>query len=496
MKPTHTVKRAFTLPFRLLVWIVVFVVKGRLLKQTTGAYFAKSKEYGAFLNAAHRGLLIDGRSLRLTETESYQNLGVIATVGAGKTSRLIIPNVLDCAERDVSLVINDPKGEIYDATSGALARAGYRILRLDPENPAISMRLNPLLEARDDTELDQLASIIVHAGNPSARDPFWNNTAIRLLSVLLRCLRNASRGEQPGVFTMANALRLLQNFGSDGRPLATFMAYATIDPANPADPTVFDLWKGALTGNREAIQSSVITCATALQALGNQNLAWITSHSDFPLSDLRRQKTALYIVTPPQHARYYGFFTSLVFRAVMNAAMRQMPGGKDLPIRLYWDEFGHSVLPDFVAVANTIRAYKVSLTIVLQSIAQLEARYGREDAHAIQGGFNTLVTYSGSDPDTCALFEKLCGRVRERQRKDLFSTNPQDTYREYALANAGEVRTIKRNQMLVVSTNRQPVKLTTSAYFEVGKFKRLARRKPHVLPHRPVDFRHMPRVRI
>lgn len=496
MRPTQSVKRAFTLPFRVLVWVVVFVVKGRLLKQTTGAYFAKRKEYAAYLNPAHRGLLIDGRSLRLTEIESNQNVGVIAPVGAGKTTRYTMPNVLDCVGRNVSLVINDPKGEIYDATSGALARDGYRILRLDPENPAISMRLNPLLAARTDIELDQLAAIVVYASLPYSRDPFWALTAIRLLSVVFRLLRNAAEADQPGVLTLGNALRLLQNYGADGRQLAHFIAHASINPNDPSDRTVFDLWKGATTGNKEAVLSSLITCSTALAPLGNQNLAWITAESDFDLTDLRRHKTALYIVTPPQHARFYAFFTSLVFKAVGNAAMQQMPGKGDLPIRFIWDEGGHIAMPDFVSFVNTVRGYNVSLSIVLQSPAQLDARYGREEAHAILSGFNTLITYSGADAETCLLFERLCGKVRERQRKDLFSTNPQDTYREYALVNASEVRTIKRNEMLVVSTNRQPVKLTTSAYFEVGRFKRLARRKPHPLPNRPVDFSRMPRVRI
>lgn len=496
MKPTHTVKRAFTLPFRVLAWLVVFVVKGRLLQQTTGAYFAKRKEYAAFLSPAHRGILIDGRSLRLTEADSYQNVCTIAPPGAGKTSRLIIPNVFDCVDRNVSLVINDPKGEIYDVTSGALARNGYRILRLDPENPSISMRLNPLLGARTAQELIQFASIIIHAALPHARDPIWNLMAVRLLSVIFLCLRNLSEGEQPGVLTIANALRVLQNFGKDGRALVPFIARASIDPRNPADTTVIDLWKSVTTGNEDAVLSSVITCSTALQAFGDQNLAWITSASDFPLSDLRRQKTALFIVTPPQHARYYGFFTSLIVRAVANAGMRQMPSGRDLPIRIKWDEAGHGAITDFASLVNTTRAYKMSFSIVLQSISQLPARYGRDEAQAILGGFNTLITYSGADPETCVLFEKLCGRVRERQRKELFDPNPQDTYREYALVNPGEVRTIKRNEMLVVSTNRQPVKLTTSAYFEVGRFKRLARRKPHAIPVRPVNFAAMPRVRI
>lgn len=58
--------------------------------------------------------------MRLSERESFQNVCLIARVGAGKTSRFIIPNILDKAGSRCSLVVNDPKGEAFDATSGAM----------------------------------------------------------------------------------------------------------------------------------------------------------------------------------------------------------------------------------------------------------------------------------------------------------------------------------------------------------------------------------------
>lgn len=66
--------------------------------------------------------------------------------------------------------------------------------------------------------------------------------------------------------------------------------------------------------------------------------------------------------------------------------MRHLPDARTLPVYVLYDEFGHSTIPDFVSTANTIRGYKVSLSIVLQSIAQLSARYGRDAAQSIQGG--------------------------------------------------------------------------------------------------------------
>ncbi|MBK8455555.1 MAG: type IV secretory system conjugative DNA transfer family protein [Thiofilum sp.] len=83
--------------------------------------------------------------------ESFQNVCVIARVGAGKTSRYIIPNVLERSKHLCSLIINDPKGEVYEATSHQLASRGFRLLVINPDDPDHSHTFNPLEEARDES---------------------------------------------------------------------------------------------------------------------------------------------------------------------------------------------------------------------------------------------------------------------------------------------------------------------------------------------------------
>jgi type IV secretion system protein VirD4 len=496
MKATDAVKAAFLLPFKILAYGARVTITGWFANQRSGARFEKSATIKRWLHPRNTGLLLDGQSARLSETESFQNLCLIARIGAGKTSRYIIPNVLDRAGQDCSVVVNDPKGEVFAATSGAMQRAGFKIIVINPENPAQSSRFNPLLEATNDLELEQLAEIIIRCGNPNTGDAFWNNGATRVLSVLLKVLRNEAQSSQPGVYTMANAYRLLQNFGRLGQPLRVFMTRATSNPADPQDSTLHDEWTGCITGNPEGVQSFVLNALTALRAMSNQQLVWLTATSDIQLADLRRQRTIIYVITPPQHAQYYAFFTSVFFQSVFNAAMRQMPAAKDLPLYVLFDEFGHSTIPSFAAIANTIRAYKVSLSVVLQSVAQLSARYGRDMSHAIQGGFNTIQTYSGSDPETCTFFERLCGKVRERQRRDLMNPNPQDQYREFNLVNADEVRTLGADETIVISTNKPPARLKTVGYFANRRFTRMTNRPPVTIPQRPVVMAGVPVVRI
>ena len=494
MTATNFIKATFTLPFRAIGAVTSFLVRGHLLNQTTGAALAKRRDYRGWLKAGNPGLLMDGYSLALSETESFQNLCLIARVGAGKTSRFIIPNVLNRADKPSSIVVNDPKGEVFAATSKAMQKAGYKIVVIDPEHVEHSSRFNPLLEMRNDVELEQIAEVLVRCGNPGDKADFWNKGATRFVSLFLKCLRNVSQAQGPAYLTLANLNHLFQNFGTLGRTLDHFMTHATIDPHNPTDKRLWYEWKGLLTGNPEGVQSFVLNALTALTALSNPKVAWLTGASDVSLADLRRQKTIIYFITPPQHADYYAFLTSVFFRSVFNAAMRQVPTKQDLPIYVLYDEFGHSTIPGFVSTANTIRAYKVSLTIVLQSIAQLSARYGVDVANAIQGGFNTAMTLSGSDDRTCLFFEKLAGKVRERQRKFLLATT--DTYREYNLMNASDIRTMRQGETLIVSTNRNPVLLPTRGYFEERRFKKMAARGAVTMPTRPVVPGEMAVVRL
>jgi len=468
-------KDIITFPFKLMAVGLKYLIKGKVLNSTSGADFADKSDYSSYLNTNNSGLLLDGDRLHLSEKDSFQNVAVMARIGAGKTSRYIIPNVLAKARSKCSLVVNDPKGEVFENTSAVMKQNGFNVIVIDPENLTRSSYFNPLAEAQNDIELEQIAEILVRCGTPSSggKDDFWLQGAIRFVSLFIKCLKNAGE-DNPAYFNLHNLYYLFQSFGEDGSNLDDFMSQYTIDPNNPADESLWNEYKGVLTGNKEGVASFVLNAITSLKALSNQNIAKITSKSDIRLEQIRHTKSIVYLITPAQHAEYYSFFTSLFFRSVFNACMRNMPNRKTLPVYILYDEFGHSSIPNFVSTANTIRGYKVSLSIILQSISQLNARYGKEYADSIQGGFNTYLTYSGADPKTASFFENIIGKVRERQRKEFDDTT--DQYREYNLMNSGEIRMIESNQALIVSGNRQAVKLKTTPYFENWKFKRQARK--------------------
>ncbi len=481
------------MPIKAITATAGFLLKRQLLKEKTGARFAPKREWKRFLSARHDGLLMNGSDLHLTEKDSFQNVCVIARIGAGKTTNYILPNVYDRGQRKCSLVINDPSGEVYAQTSAYMQRQGFNVIVINPEDVKHSSRFNPLFEVQSGIELEQLAHILIRSGNPNERDPFWNQGAIRLTTFFLKVLLNAS-AEKQEYFSLANLFHLFQNFGEDGEGLDNFMLRYAVNPNNPHDRTLIDEWRGHCTGNSKTIQSFISTALTSLQALANPELAWLTATSTIELADLRRRKTVIYFITPSQHADYYGFLTSIFFQSVFNMAMRQLPSKNDLPIYVLYDEFGHSTLPNFIATANTIRKYKVSLSIVLQSVAQLNARYGRDVAQSIRGGFSTYLTFAGSDPDTTQFFERIIGQVRERQRQDY--TDHMDKYQEYNLLNASEIRTIPENTALMVSGPRNPVLMKVTPHYQNPAFAKALRAGAAPRPKQAVHDPVVPRVRV
>ncbi len=460
--------------FGLLYTGAKYLVKGKVLSNKTGADFSSKSDYKHYLNSHNKGLLLNGENLSLDEKMSFQNVAVIASIGADKTSRYIIPNVLKLANTKSSIVVNDPKGEVFYETSAFMKSRGFKVIVIDPENINRSNLFNPLLEAKNDIELEQIAEILIKAGGSGkSDDDFWQQGAMRFVSLFLKVLQNAGRTNTK-YFTLHNLYYLFQNFGDDGTSLDKFMSKYCANPNDPFDDNLWNEYKGLLTGNKEGIQSFVLNAITSLKALSNQNIAKITSKSNIDLENLRGEKTIIYFITPAQHAEYYSFFTSLFFRSVFNSCMRKIPTKKDLPIYILYDEFGHSTIPNFVSTANTIRGYRVSLSVVLQSISQLNSRYGKDMAESIKGGFNTYLAYSGSDPTTAEFFEKIIGRVRERQKDEVLDYK--DQYREYNLINSAEIRMIADDEVLIVSSNKQAIKLKTTPYFENWKLKRQAQK--------------------
>ena len=414
-------------------------------------------EESKFLNSFNKGLVLNGEDKRLSLKDSFNHLAVIARTGGGKTSSYIIPNILKLALNKNSMIVTDLSGELFEKTSGYLAKRGFKIYVLDPEDLKTTIFYNPLYYALTSLDIDEIAEILIKSANPGqikAEDKMWLEGAKTFLTILIKVLV-ATKDYR--YINLANLKHLINNFADDGSPLDELIF-------KYADTKTFNEWKGFVSGNLRTIQSFIVTANTALNAIGiNDNLALLTSKHNINFENFRKEKSILYIKIPAQKQEQYSFLLNLFYKQFFNSMMKKLPTKKDLPIFCLLDEFGNMSIPNFSNTITTIRKYNVSISIVLQDFSQLEQKYGKSEAHTIiNGGITGKLFFSGADLQITNMLSQMIG---DRYISKIDEFGEIHHVKEPILSNA-DIRTMKDNEALLIYGNKLPLKIKIKPYYK------------------------------
>ena len=458
-------------------------LKTRERRQENEGHFLEDRERRTLLSPKHDGLLLDGDKARLDREDSFRNLAMIATTGAGKTASFIIPNLL--ALDNCSIVATDPSGSLYDRTAADLTRRGYNVLRLEPKDLAGSIRYNPLARAESTPAQQEIAHVLIQTSNRGGKptDPFWTNGAEEILGILIKCLKNHVDADRYA--NLANVQYLLNNFG-DGEALAPFVA------ANAPDDATYFAFKGFITQSEKTTQGIVSQAKAALTMMADPELAALTASSSFNFERLRTEKIALFLVIPQNRVSYYSglmslFYTDLfhfclddeVFARQSTSSRGNRNAGTNgiLPVYFLLDEFGHLTIPAFPSIITTTRQRKISLSIVLQSLSQLEERYGPKGAQTIiDGGIASRLFFSGMDIDTATMLSRTIGEARTDH---LDALGRPHTSREPVMS-AAALRAMPDTDVLYLFANKRPTLLNVTPYYRRSDFSKRAEQAPKI----------------
>lgn len=431
-----------------------------------GARFMGFFERSSLFSGSNRGFVMDGKDKRLSENDSFRNVAVVATTGAGKTAGFILPNVMRID--GASMVIADPSGALFAKTSGDLEARGYSVRVINPADPGASDLYNPIERARTHTEVAEVAHILVRTANAGAKqggDSFWTDGAEEILRTLIRVLK---RYPDPACHNLANVHYLLNSFG-DGSGLNGFVA-------DHADDETYHVFKGFVSQSANTMQGHLSTAKTALKALADPDVAKITSRQTFDFAELRDRKTALFLVFPQNRVSYYSFLMNLLYTQLFHFCLDDSALAPDgLPIYFLLDEFGHATVPDFDAIVTTTRQRRIGIAVVLQAISQLETRYGRAAAETIlSGGVASRLFFSGMDIGTAQMLERTVG-TRRREVRD---SEERLHLKDDSLMTAAALRTMPDNQVLYLFANKAPALLKVTPYYEQPDLVRRTKRPP------------------
>lgn len=444
---------------------------------------------------AHPGAadLVVGRVGRaeivVSEAEQYEHLVLVAPTGAGKTSGLILPNLLrEPGTR--SLVVTDPKRELLRLTSPYL-RSVYgegNVLALDFLDPALSAGYNPLAQVVDAASADLFAQTWVR-NTGTSKEPFWDNAARTLLGAAALHLIKAEDGIVPPLSSLVDFLC--------GQPAEDVTEALADSPV----PEARRLARGFLTNmakNERLVGSVFAELPPRFACLNLESVRRVTSVNEVDPPRLAHIPTAVYLALDLDHARTLAPLTACFFRdlfATLAAVAKAQPDGRlPTPVLAYLDEFGTiGHVPEFQSRLATVRSARIGCLLVVQDLAQLTKEYGKEDADTILTNATTKLCLAGVTHDDAEYFSKLAGTTT------VHATNRGSTHPlllpwadrgnrgvgEVArpLITPDELRTLG-DDVLVVAGRHHPVRARQARYYQD---KALCARLPDAALGDPLD---------
>lgn len=469
-----------------------FIAKKKMLVQETGARFSTQDELKLLFSNRNKGLLIDGNKCRMSDVDSFEHVAVIAKPGSGKTTAYIIPNILELARSNCSMIVNDPSKEVFELTSGYLKEQGYRILKLSPDELDSSSRFNPFsgLDARHTIEIEQVCASVIMSKYSSDKEQIWNDGAISIMEILAKCLAYT----QPQKLNLVELNSLVQRFGSDGRGLDDWVAENSINPYYPNDRTLVESWIGLTSSNEKMLSSYVTICKTALKQLGNPQVQELLRSDSLDLDSFRKEKTAIYLNFPESQQVYYQFIIDAFYARLFSILMSYRPSKHDLNVFCFLDEFGNSYIHNFNVIINNVRKYRVSLSLVFQGISQIDDKYGEQKAKTIRSGIGSSLVFKGGDLDTNTEYSKIMGKRVIIQRNNF--TDIVDQYKELELLAPDQLRTMNDNQAVFISKNKHPTIIECVPFFNNRKYAGLTKRTPALCSGQSVKLNFDTKLRI
>lgn len=404
---------------------------------------------------------LDGRKHR-------RNLNVLVCggSGAGKTRFYAKPNIM---QANTSFVILDPKGENVRDTGNLLKSKGYDIKVLDLINMDKSYCYNPFVYLHSDNDIQKLVTNIFKNTTPKgsqSQDPFWDQAAMMLLLALVFFLHYEAPPEEqnfPMVMEMIRSGEVKED--DDGFMSPLDRLFARLADRTP-DHIALKYYRNYRSGSGKTLKSIQITLVARLEKFNLDSLAAITQSDEMELDKLGEKKTAIYAVIPDNDSSYnfiVGMLYTQLFQQLYYSA--DVKHGGRLPVHVHFvmDEFANVALPDeFDKLLSTMRSREISVSIIIQNLAQLKKLFEKE-WESIVGNCDEFLYLGGNEQSTHEYVSKLLGKEtidmntygQSKGRNGNYSTNWQITGRE--LMTPDEVRMMDNKYALLFIRGERPI---------------------------------------
>lgn len=409
----------------------------------------------------HTRMGLDGRKHRRN-----LNTLICGGSGAGKTRFYAKPNIM---QANTSFVILDPKGEIARDTGHLLEQKGYEVRVVDLINMSKSHCYNPFVYIQDDNDVQRLVTNLFKSTTPKgsqSSDPFWDTAASMLLLSLIFYLKyEAPREEQnfPMVLEMLRAGEVKEDDDDFVSPLD--MLFDRLEMREPEHIAV-KYYRDYHSGSAKTLKSIQVTLASRLEKFNLSSLSSLTMTDELDLQSLGEKKVALFAIIPDNDTSF-NFLVSILytqlFQQLFYIADHKYGGSLPVHVHFLMDEFANVSLPDdFDKILSVMRSRGVSVSIILQNLAQLKALFEKQ-WESIVGNCDEFLYLGGNEQSTHKYVSELLGKEtidtntygKSSGRNGNYSTNYQNSGRE--LMTPDEVRMLDNKYALLFIRGERPV---------------------------------------
>ena len=436
------------------------------------------------------------------DTKLNRHIAIFGASGTMK-SRAIIRNALfQAIKRNESVVITDPKGELYSDTAEMFRSEGYEVKVFNLVHPEHSDSWNCMSDLHGDTLLAQdLTNVIIGNTSSGKGDHFWDNGEANLLKALVLYV-DFDNTRSPEMKNLPAVYQLLTQY-SERQLTAMFEKLPMDHPARAP----YNLFAQASDTVRSGI---IIGLGTRLQVLQNKSVAAITSRSDIDLTSPGRHKCAYFIILSDQNTTM-AFLSSLFFSFLFTKLTRyadSLPEQRcEVPVNMILDEFNNigkigsaADGSDFARTLSVIRSRDIKVMMAVQSLGQLQNRYPNNLWLEILGNADLQLMLGCSDSETASFYSERAGdmsiqintTMTVRQTMAVAQVIPQYRHTEgqgrRKLLTPDEVLRLPNEELLCVIRGQNVLKLNKFDFTKHPMSKKI--RRVSIMDYNPSAFPH------
>ena len=458
------------------------------------------------------GAFPDGKVFTLgKDTRLNSNLAVCGASGTGKSRSISRNLIFQAARRGESVIITDPKSELYESMAPYLRDQGYIVKVFNLVNMDHSDSWNCLGEVTSELAAQTFAEVVLSNTSGDNPDPFWYSAELNLLKALVLYVATEEPEERRNFATIYDLLCQEREGGLTSRMKAASSmvrsdATGKNIPASPAWPP-YSLYLQA----SEAVRANVIIgLGSKLQVLQNQEVRNITSYSEIDLELPGKKKCAYFCIVSDQDNTFNflsSLFFSFLFIRLIHYADSETPNGMLQPkVKFVLDEFPNCMtIPDFTKKVSVIRSRGCSVAVFFQNIGQMKNRYPQDQWQEILGACDSTVFLGCTDLLSAQYFSDRTGvasvdvKSNARELNTLRMTNFVPEYRETnstvrrQLMTQDEILRMPIDEELIFIRGMKPLQAVRFDYSKHPEYRKL--RRERAVKHEPAWAREPERPR-